>query len=107
MNYRFLQNQPATLATEFAPAGTIVDPGAVTLEVVRDDGAVLVVDSTLAGGSGAAARTFTLTSAQTALLDTLKVTWSSPAYGDQIDTVEIVGKFLFTLAEARAQAPLE
>lgn len=84
-------------------SGNVVDPGTVTIGITRADGSVLVAPGTATSGGGAAARTFTLTLAHTALLDWLTVTWTSATYGARTpEYVEIVGGFLFTISEFSA-----
>jgi hypothetical protein len=65
------------------------------------------VTSGNASGTGAAARTYTLTVADTATLDTLSVTFDPATSGlaTITETVEVVGHHLFSVAEARASDP--
>lgn len=100
---RVLINTPATLSKTFEEDGAPVDPGTVTVTVTRADGTQVATGT--AGGSGPAARTFTLAVASTGLLDTLTVAWASVPKGTLTSTVEIVGGFLFTLSEAQALVP--
>jgi hypothetical protein len=102
---RVLQNTAAQISVTFYTGETIADPGPVTVTVLSDDGTT--VASGNAGGTGAVARTFTLTPAHTALLDTLTVRWVSATLGTVTTTVEVVGGFLFTVAEARKLRPLD
>src|SRR4051812_10793606 len=84
--------------------GNVVDPGTVTIGITRADGSTVVAPGTATAGAGAAARTYSLTA--TTLLDWLNVTWTSTVYGARRpDRVEVVGGFLFTLAQARAVLP--
>jgi hypothetical protein len=99
---RILQSAPFTASETFYEDGVIVDPGTVTVGVTRADGTVLIAAGTATAGSGAAARTYALTIANTALLDTLTVTWTSATKGVRTSTIEVVGGFLFTLSQARA-----
>lgn len=102
---RVLQGTGTTVSVTFYEDGVIVDPGSVTLNVTRADGTVLVASGT-ASGSGATARTFALTATHTGLLDRLTLAWVSASKGTLTTTVEIVGGFLFSLAQARATSPL-
>jgi hypothetical protein len=103
---RILQNTPATISATFTDQnGTTVDPGSVTVTIYRADGTTLATGA--AAGTGATARTYNLTAAQTALLDRLAATWVSATAGTVTTTVEIVGGFAFTVAEARALKPLD
>lgn len=98
---QILVGTPATLSQSWYVDGTIVDPGAVTVTITKADGTALYTDAS-ASGSGADARTKSLTASDTANLDVLTVVWTSPTYGDLTETVEIVGDLLFTEVEARA-----
>jgi hypothetical protein len=98
-----LRSQPATLSATFTDtSGATVDPGVVTVTITRLDGTALVTDAATSG-SGAAARTYTLTAAQTGTLDTLTATFTSASLSaTAVSVAEIVGAYLFTEAEARA-----
>lgn len=98
-----LAANPATVTATFVDtSGATVDPGTVLVTVTRLDGTTVVEDVPTTSGSGAAARTYTLTSAQTATLDTLTVTFASSDLSQSVsETVEVVGALLFTEAEAR------
>lgn len=98
---RILQNAPFTASLLFSEDGTAVDPGTVTIGVTRDDGTVLVAAGTATGGATTAPRTFALTLAHTALLDRLTLTWTSATKGIRVSTLEVVGGFLFSIAQAR------
>jgi hypothetical protein len=103
---RILQNTPGTLSQQWYEDGVAVDAGTVTVGITRADGTVLVAALTGTSGTGASPRTFSLTTTHTALLDRLKVTWTSSAKGTQVSYVEVVGGFLFTINQARALSPL-
>jgi len=98
----------ATLSATFANlAGATVDPGATTLTITRESDGSTVVTAAATSGTGAAARTYALTGDHTALLDRLTAVWASatqsgnsPARITQV--YEVVGDWLFTIAEARA-----
>lgn len=98
---RILKDTPGSIAKPFYQDGVLVDPGVVTATVTRADGTV-VVSGAATTGSGAAERTLNLTAVQNGLLDTYTVAWASPTQGTLPSTVEIVGGFVFTIAEARA-----
>ena len=104
---RIKRATPATISNTWYSAGTIADPGTVTVGIVRADGSVVVPAGTATAGSGPAARTFPLTAAHTALLDTLTATWTSSTLGTDTTEHEVVGDFLFSLADARAMKPLD
>lgn len=104
---RYLVKTTPTTSVTYYEDGAVVDPGTVTLTVTREDGTVL--GSALpTSGTGAAARTFNLTAATyTTVLDVLKLDWLSASKGTITTYAEIVGGFLFTLAEARKLNPLQ
>ena len=99
-----LAGQPATLAATFADSeGAPVDPGVVTVTITRRDGTALATDAAT-DGTGAAARTYALTGAQTAALDLLTAVWSGTVGGAPATITtyhETIGAWLFTVAEAR------
>jgi hypothetical protein len=97
---RVLQLTPATLSQQWYEDGSAVDPGSVTVTVTGADGTA--VASGAASGTGTAARTYNLTTTHTALLDRLTVTWASTLKGTQTSYVEVVGGFLFSIADFRA-----
>lgn len=88
----------ATASATFYSDGAIVDPGAVTVDVTRDDGTVIVTDGGTSG-SGAAARSYALGEAITAQLDILRLDWDSPTYGVITTYVEVVGGHVCSLAD--------
>jgi hypothetical protein len=104
---RIQQRTPGTLSQQWYEDGTVVDPGTVTIGITRADGTSLVAAGTATAGSGTAARTFNLTTTHTALLDSLTVTWTSTLKGTLVSYLEVVGGFLFNLADARALSPLD
>ena len=91
-------------ATFLSPAGVVLDPGAVTVTVTSEGTDTAILTGAATGGTGAAARTLTLTPAQTAALDLLRADWTSPTLTPATvrTYLEIVGAHLFTVAEARA-----
>lgn len=93
---RFLVNTPITLSNAFREDGVVVDPGAVTVTITRANGTAVVTGGT-ASGSGAAARTYSLTAAQNNLLDTYTATWVS-ATRTMVTYAEVVGGYLFSTA---------
>jgi hypothetical protein len=99
---RILKDTNATVGQQFYEDGVATDPGTVTVTVTAADGTVLATDAAT-GGSGTSARTYSLTAAtHTAALDTLTLSWESATKGTLTGTVEIVGGFLFSIAEFRA-----
>lgn len=98
---RVLRGTAATIRwTKLGQDGEAVAAGAATVEVRRANGTELVAATATQVGDTANERTFTLTTTHTALLDNLKVLWTDGA--TQETHVEIVGGFLFSLAEARS-----
>ena len=75
--------------------------GSVTVEVVTSDGTEVLQALTATSGTGSDPRTVALTAADTAGLDLLTATWTD-GDSEHTTTVEIVGGYYFTLAEARA-----
>lgn len=107
---RIARGNSATLTHTFYVDGVATNPtpDAATVTITGDDGtAIVTAQSATDTGTGTAS--YTLTPAQTATLDILTVSWTA-TFGSQSQTftdyVEIVGGFLFSVAEARALAPL-
>ncbi len=108
---RIPRGNSATLSHTFYVDGVATNPtpDAATVTITRDDGTVLV-NAAAATEAGAGIVTYTLTPAQTALLDTLTVSWTATFGGQSqafTDVVEVVGGFLFSISEARALKPLD
>lgn len=108
---RIAQGRSATLTHTFFEDGTPTDPSpdSASLTITRADGTSLVPsDSVTDAGTGVFS--ITLTPEETANLDVLTITWSA-TFGGQVqqftDYIEVVGGFLFTIAEARALKPLD
>jgi hypothetical protein len=102
---RIQQNTPGTISQQWTQDGAVADPGTVTVGITRADGAVLVAAGAATSGTATAPRTFNLTTTHTALLDSLKVTWTSPTKGTLVSYIDVVGGNLFTLARAQALLP--
>jgi hypothetical protein len=102
---RVLIHTLPTIAMTFDVDGTATDPSpaSATITVTRDDGTVLAsgVSATRTGVG-----TFSYPLTQTTLLDTLTVDWTS-SLGTVSTLVEVVGGFLFSIAQARALKPLD
>lgn len=81
-------------------------PDTATVSITRADGTVLTPTASV-DNSGVGVSSITLTPTETALLDTLTVTWTA-TFGGQAqaftDRVEVVGGVLFTIAEMRAES---
>lgn len=81
--------------------GEPTDPDVVTVGVVSSDGATVKAAGTATAGSGSDPRTVTLTAAQTAEVDILTATWKVGATTVAITYHDVVGGFLFSLADLR------
>ena len=103
---RVLVDTPATISNSWYSDGVIADPGTTTIGITAADGTVVQAAGTATTGSGAAARTYALTTTHTANLDLLTVTWTTQNFGVAVTYVEVVGGFLFSVADARAISPL-
>lgn len=81
--------------------------GAVTVRVVRADGTeVLPAGSATTAGAGTGEYERALTAAQLGTLDQLTVTWTDAGDGSvHVTVAEVVGAFLFSVAQARASDP--
>lgn len=107
---RIIQGRSATFSQTFFVDGVATDPSpdAATVGIVAVDGTV-VQAPTAATNAGTGIAAYTVTPTQTALLDTWTVTWTA-VFGGQTQTyrtiVEVAGDVLFSVAEARARAPL-
>lgn len=82
--------------------GEPVDPGTVTVAVTRADGTVIAA-AQATSGTGAAARTYTLSLAQTAVLDRLSVSWVASGVTLATTEIDVVSAPCFSNAELRAQ----
>lgn len=108
---RVIQGRSATLTHTFFSDGVATNPSpdVATIGITRDDGSVLVAAGSATVDTGTGTVTYTLTPAQTALLDILTLTWTATFGGQSqtfVDIVEVVGNVLFTVAEARAISAL-
>jgi hypothetical protein len=101
---RVLIHSLPTIAATFDVDGTATDPSpaTATVTVTRDDGTILA-SGVSATRTGVGAFSYPLT--QTTLLDILTVEWTS-SLGTIATVVEVVGGFLFSIAQARALSPL-
>lgn len=102
---RVLSSTPAVASVQYYEDGAAVDPGVVTVTVTRDDGTALYTDAAT-GGTLTAARTYALTATDTSSLDFLTLTWTSATKGTRVTYVEVVGGFLASITEIRAESPL-
>jgi hypothetical protein len=105
---RVLRATASTISVTFHVDGTATDPtpDTATVHITRADGTDVVVAGTAATSGGAGVFSFTLTPLMTAVLDTLTVRWTTQNLGTLTTTVEVVGGFLFSVAQARALKPL-
>jgi hypothetical protein len=102
---RVQQNTPLTLSHTFTEGGVPVEPGTVTIGITAADGSVVVAPGTAVTAGGTGVRTFNLTTAHMALLDILRVTWTSTLKGTLQSYVEVVGGFLCSLGDIGAEFP--
>jgi hypothetical protein len=104
---RVLRGTAATVYLTLAIDGTATDPTPDTaiVSATRADGTVLQAPIA-AADAGEGRFGFTFSTSQTALLDTVTLTWTASVAGIEQTfqtTVEIVGGFLFSINEARAR----
>lgn len=100
---RVLKGVAATISAQFLNQhGDPADPGTVTVGVVDATGATVLAAGTATTGSGTGARTASLTSTHTASTAWLTATWTASSTGTLITLVEVVSRYYFTEAQARA-----
>ena len=104
---RVLINTPVSLsvAVDVDGVATNPSPDSATVTVRRDDGTAIVT-AVPATDSGTGSFGYVLTAAQNPQLDVLTATWTT-SLGIFETTTEVVGGFLFTIAQARALKPLD
>lgn len=102
---RVLRTAQVVLSHTFYVDETPTDAtGAVTYSVQRLDGTVVASGN----ASGPVSNVYTVTVPAQSQLDTLTVDWTGTVAGAAVtarDVIEVVGGFIFGLAEARAQPP--
>lgn len=108
---RVLKGTSSLISVTFTVDETATDgaPDSATVVILNADGTELV-SSTAAGEGGTGRYTFTLTPVHTANLNVLTANWTATINGaaQTVSTsVEVVGGFLFSLAELRAMSGLE
>lgn len=108
---RIQQNTPATISVTFNVDGAPADPSpdTATIRITRDDGTDLVA-TTAATPAGTGGFEYQLTATDTAQLDWLTAAWTATFNGNQVTVttrLEVVGGFLFSLAQARADSALQ
>ena len=102
---RVVTTAPATLVWQLVGNdGEPADPGTVLVTVRRADGTEIATGQATTG-TGTAARTYTLTPAQTRQLDELTVDWKVGGDTYQSQTVAVVGGAYFSNAEMRGAFP--
>lgn len=108
-NQRILAGAAATLTFRNLDAdGVAVDAsGALTVGVTRGDGTVLIAAGTATTHGATGIYTITVTGAQTATLDLFTATWTEAAAGAHQTLHEIVGGYLFSIADVRAFTTLQ
>jgi hypothetical protein len=107
---RVLRNASAVLTVTLSVDGAPADPSPDSATVVLVNTVGTELYNGLASDDGTGVFSLPLTPAMTASLDTLTAVWTM-VYGSETQilttTAEIVGGFLFTVAEARALSPLD
>lgn len=106
---RILRNTAPIVQGTFSVDGTPTNAGTVTAKITREDGTVLRSGaSTTSSATGV--YDLPLLSTETAALDVLAIDWTG-TIGGQPQTVrtyvELVGGYLFPMADARALTPLD
>lgn len=99
---QILVDSAGSLSVAWFSDGEPADPGVTTVGVVNDAGTTVIASGTATTGTGTAARSVAFTTTHSANLDRLTVTWTSATYGASTAIVEVVGAWLFTIAECRA-----
>lgn len=107
---RILKAHSATLTHTLYLDGVATNPSPDSATVtITNDAGTAVVTAQAATDTGTGTFSYTVTPTQTANLDRWTVAWTV-TFGGQAqvftDIVEIVGGFLFTIAQARAVTPL-
>ena len=101
---RVVVGRSFTLSKTFYSDGTATTPaGTPTVTITRADGST--VTTSTVGGTGTGPYTVTVAAANNQLLDELTVTWTATIGGQPntyVDTVQVAGDVLFTIAEVRA-----
>lgn len=100
---RLLKNVAATLSWQpIDYTGEATAPGgAVTVDLTRADGTVLVTGGATSG-TGSNPRTYSLAAASNTLLDLITATWKEAGTARGTTIHEIVGGFYFSIAALRA-----
>ncbi len=106
---RVVVKRSFTLTKTFYSSGVPTEPNtAPTVTVVRDDGTT-VTTGAVTDEAGVGVWSVTVAASQNTRLDILTVTWTATVNTEpqtHVDTVEVAGDVLFTLADARALNPL-
>jgi hypothetical protein len=104
---RVVRGRSFTLSKTFYEGGVATAPTATpTVTITRDDGTAVTTGAVSINGAVASV---TVPASQNTLLDTLTVDWSAVVGGEAqeyLDTVEVAGGVLFTIAEAQARSGL-
>jgi hypothetical protein len=104
---RIQLGQSGTLNASWERDGELWDPGTVTVTIASQRTGSQLVSGVAASGTGTAGRTLVLTPSQTSALDYYTISWTSSEDGSVLTTyADIVGGFLFSVAQARARSPL-
>ena len=108
---RIVRNRSATLLKTFYADGVPADPtGSPTVTVTRQSDGTTVTAGAITNEPATGTWSVTIPATSNTLLDTLTVDWSATVNGipqEYVDTVEVAGDVLFTVADARAVKPLD
>jgi hypothetical protein len=98
---RILRSAAGTVQIQlYDSTGAVADPGGTVTAAVKDSAGVAIAGSPFtASGTGTNPRTFSVT---LAILDTYDVTWTLPDTSTRRTQFEVVGGFVFAVAELRA-----
>jgi hypothetical protein len=107
---RIVRNRSATLYKTFYADGVAADPtGPPTVTVTRLSDGTAVTTGAVTDETAAGTWSVTIPSTENTLLDEYTVDWAATVNGaaqEYLDVVEVAGDTLFSVAEARAVAPL-
>src|SRR4051812_39702346 len=107
---RVVVNRSFTLYKTFYVDGVATDPtGSPTVAITRASTGATVTSGAVTNETADGTWSVTVAATQNTLLDTLTVTWTATVNGtaqQYVDTVEVAGDVLFTLADARATSGL-
>ena len=101
-----VKGSPETLQATWYLNGSVSDPGVTTIGIVNAYGTTILAAGTATTTPSTGVREYALTAALNANVDLLTVTWTTANFGTLTQIVEVVGRHLFTIVEARAYRPI-